>query len=155
MRILKGLAASLLWILAGVLGLVSLLLCLTVILLPLGIPLLGLARRMFTRAVALMLPRAMSHPLDEGRKKARSKKDELGGTAKKGPKKAKKVGNKGPEEGVEAGSLSRASPKGGDRLPQPGVEVAGVPPEVALRLGGRPVVGRQRRSHRLGREVRR
>ena len=47
------------------------LLCVTVILLPVGIPLLMLSRRMFTRSVALMLPRAMSHPVEESRKNAK------------------------------------------------------------------------------------
>jgi hypothetical protein len=96
---------AVLWIGAALFGLVAVVLCVTVILLPLGIPLLGLARRMFTQSVALMLPRSVSHPLDEGRKKARSKKDQLSGSAKektkrvgkaqkKAPKKAKKVSKK-------------------------------------------------------------
>lgn len=94
MRLFRGLGGALLWIGAALLGLVGVVLCVTVILLPLGIPLLGLARRMFTRAVALMLPRAVSHPLDEGRKKAGSKKDELSGSVKKKTKKAGKVQEK-------------------------------------------------------------
>ena len=63
MKLLKGLAGSLLWILAGVLGLVSILLCVTIILLPLGIPLLGLSRRLMTTGVQLMLPKAVAHPV--------------------------------------------------------------------------------------------
>ena len=47
MRMLRALVGSLLWILSGVLGLVGVILCVTVILLPLGIPLLYLARRLF------------------------------------------------------------------------------------------------------------
>jgi hypothetical protein len=69
-------------------------LCVTVILLPLGIPLLGVARRMFTRSVALMLPRAMSHPVDEGRKRARSKKDKLSGSAKQKTRRVGKTSKK-------------------------------------------------------------
>jgi hypothetical protein len=45
-----------------VLGLVAAILCVTLILLPLGIPMLMLSRRLFTQAVRLMLPRAMAHP---------------------------------------------------------------------------------------------
>ena len=48
MRILRGLGGAVLWLLAAVVGLVAVIMCVTVILLPLGIPLLGLARRMVT-----------------------------------------------------------------------------------------------------------
>lgn len=74
MRILRGLLGALLWILAAVLGLVGAILCVTVILLPLGIPLLGQARRLFTKAVRLMLPPAMAHPVKEAGKTAEKKK---------------------------------------------------------------------------------
>lgn len=36
------------------------------ILLPLGFPLLGYARRPFTLSLKLMVPRAVSHPIQEG-----------------------------------------------------------------------------------------
>jgi hypothetical protein len=62
-RVLRVTGGALLWILASVVGLVAVLLCVTVVLLPLGIPLLALARRLFTRAIALFLPRAAQHPL--------------------------------------------------------------------------------------------
>ena len=65
MRLLRGLLGALLWILASVLGLVGLVLCLTIILLPVGIPLLGVARRLWTAAVQFMLPRALAHPVNE------------------------------------------------------------------------------------------
>jgi hypothetical protein len=65
MRLLRGLFGALLWILAAVLGLVGLVLSVTVILLPLGIPVMGLAGRLFTHAVKLMLPRSLAHPIDE------------------------------------------------------------------------------------------
>ena len=61
MRLLRGLLGTLLWILAAVVGLVAVILCVTVILLPLGIPLLGYARRLFAQAVRMMLPRAVAH----------------------------------------------------------------------------------------------
>ncbi|NUP32454.1 MAG: hypothetical protein HOU01_12130 [Streptomycetaceae bacterium] len=53
------------WLGALLLGLVGVLLCVTLILLPLGIPILGYARRLFTSAVRLMLPRAVAHPVKE------------------------------------------------------------------------------------------
>jgi hypothetical protein len=65
MRPLRGLLGAVLWILACVLGLVALVFCVTVILLPVGVPVLGVARRFFTRAVQLMLPRSLTHPVDE------------------------------------------------------------------------------------------
>jgi hypothetical protein len=65
MRLLRGLLGAVLWILAAVLGLVGALLCVTVILLPLGIPLVKLAGRLLCRSVQLMLPHALAHPVDE------------------------------------------------------------------------------------------
>lgn len=79
MRILAALAGALLWIVAGLLGLVGVLLCVTLILLPLGIPVLMLARKLFGYAMWLMLPRKFRHPVDE-----------LGKSAKKGTKDTKK-----------------------------------------------------------------
>jgi hypothetical protein len=78
MRILRALVGSVLWILAGVLGLVGVLLCVTLILLPLGIPVLMLARKLFAFAMTLMLPRKVRHPVDE-----------LGKSARRGAKKTK------------------------------------------------------------------
>lgn len=73
MRLLRGLIGALLWILAALLGLVGVILCVTLILLPLGIPLLAYARRLFTSAVRLMLPPAVAHPVKELDKTARKK----------------------------------------------------------------------------------
>jgi len=73
MRLLRGLLGALLWILGALLGLVGLVLCVTVILLPLGIPVLMVARWLLTRAVQLMLPRSLAHPIDEVAKTAKKK----------------------------------------------------------------------------------
>lgn len=56
MRLIRGLAGSLLWIAAASVGLVALNLCVTIILLPLGLPLLAYARRLFTLSLKLILP---------------------------------------------------------------------------------------------------
>src|SRR6202008_4547650 len=64
MRLLRGLLGALLWILAAVLGLVGVLLCVTVILLPVGIPVVKLAGSLFARSLRLMLPPALAHPVD-------------------------------------------------------------------------------------------
>jgi hypothetical protein len=71
MLAVRRLAAGLLWVLASVLGLVSVVLCVTVILLPLGIPLLLLSGRLFRVAMRLWASRAVTHPVDELGKKAR------------------------------------------------------------------------------------
>ena len=98
MRLLRGLLGALLWILAAVLGLVGLVLCVTVVLLPLGIPVVGLAGRLFTHAVKLMLPRLVAHPIDEftkatkkkGRKIRAVSSDTVADTAKKARKVVRK-----------------------------------------------------------------
>jgi hypothetical protein len=87
MRMLRGLLGALLWVVAALLGLVGFVLCVTVILLPAGIPLLGVARRLFTRAVQLMLPRELAHPIREPK---RITEDAIGGAAKKAKKLAHK-----------------------------------------------------------------
>lgn len=63
MKLLCWLAAGLLWILAGVVGLLGILLSVTVILLPVGIPLLMLAKKIAGLASALLLPKAVRHPV--------------------------------------------------------------------------------------------
>jgi len=84
MRLLRGLAGVLLWVLALLLALVAIILCVTVILLPLGLPLLGYARRAFTLSLRLMLPRAVSHPVETADK----------AIAKRGHKARKQAGKK-------------------------------------------------------------
>ena len=65
MRALRGLLGALLWILGSVVGLVAVVLCVTVILLPLGLPLLRLSRTMVGNAVRLMMPQPLAHPVKE------------------------------------------------------------------------------------------
>jgi len=70
--------------------LVAVILCVTLILIPLGIPLMGYARRTFTLSLKLMLPRAVTHPVDtadkamtkRGRKARKRAKKEAAATAK-------------------------------------------------------------------------
>jgi len=76
MRVLRGLGGTVLWLFACVVGLVAVILCVTVLLLPVGIPLLKVARRMFGTALRLMMPRPLAHPLQ-------SAKDSVSGTASK------------------------------------------------------------------------
>jgi hypothetical protein len=90
MRLARGLLGTLLWILAGVLGLVSIILCATLILLPLGIPLFKLSKSLFGKAVRLMMPPAVAHPVKHSGKKGRKAKsgvkDAVGKAGKKGRK---------------------------------------------------------------------
>ena len=65
MRLLRGIGGSLLWILAGLLGLVGVLLSVTIILLPLGIPVLLISRKLFKYSMVLFVPRKVRHPVQE------------------------------------------------------------------------------------------
>jgi len=73
MKVLSALAGALIWILACVVGLLGALLSVTIILLPLGIPLLMLARWLFRSAAALFVPR-----------KLRERAQELGSSSREG-----------------------------------------------------------------------
>ena len=68
MWILRALAGTVLWLLAGLLGLVGAILCVTIILLPVGIPVLALAKKLFAYSMVLFLPRKVRHPVDELKK---------------------------------------------------------------------------------------
>ena len=83
MRVLRGLLGALVWIVACVVGLVGALLSVTLILAPVGIPLLFLARRLFGASMALFLPRAMRHPAQELGKKGRQAAEDVGKKAGK------------------------------------------------------------------------
>lgn len=76
MRVLRTAGGALLLVLTGVVGLLGVLLSVTLILLPLGVPLLFLARKLFGYSMTLFLPRAVRHPAKELGKqtKRRSKK---------------------------------------------------------------------------------
>ena len=86
MRALRALAGALLWIVASVVSLIAIILCVTIILLPLGIPLLKLGGRMFGDSMKLFLPREVSHPIDAA-------KDRIG-DGRKSLRKAWKKGRK-------------------------------------------------------------
>ena len=102
MRLLRGLAGSLLWILAGVVGLLGIVLSATILLLPLGIPLLMLARRLFRYSMTMFLPREVRHPVQELGKSARGRTKDAANAvkpAKKGLKRARKSGKKAGKKG--------------------------------------------------------
>jgi hypothetical protein len=72
MRLLRALGGVLLWIVSALLGLIAVILCVTVILLPVGIPLLGYAGRLFMLSVHLVLPRSHRTPFTRRRSPYRS-----------------------------------------------------------------------------------
>jgi biopolymer transport protein ExbB/TolQ len=121
MRILGVLLGSLLWIVAGVVGLLGVLLSVTVILLPIGIPLLMLARRLFQTATALVLPRKVRHPVEEMKKKTpdavkpgRAGRKARKKAGKKTSKAAKKVGK---QAGKTRDRVGRAAKKQRKKVP--------------------------------------
>ena len=108
MRLLRALAGSLLWILSGVLGLVGVLLCVTIILLPLGIPLLAVARRLFRYSMVFFLPRKVRHPAQELGKSARKGAREAAGSVSVPDVTSKKARKKA---GKQAGKVARRTRK--------------------------------------------
>ena len=73
MRLLRGIAGALLWLVAALIGLVAAILCVTIILLPVGLPLFGYAGRLFALSLKLMLPRAASRPVETADKSLRKR----------------------------------------------------------------------------------
>lgn len=65
MKALRWLAAGLVWTLAGLMGVIGVLPSVTKVLLPVGIPVLLLARRLFVLAVQLVVPRSARHPVQQ------------------------------------------------------------------------------------------
>jgi len=106
MKALRWLGASLLGLLGGVVGLVGALLCVTLILAPVGIPLLFLARRLFRGAAALVVPRSVRHPVESLEQAA---KDAVpsGKSGKKLSKKARKSGKKMSKKARKSGRRAR------------------------------------------------
>jgi hypothetical protein len=93
-KALRWTAASVVWLLGGLLGLVGALLCVTLLLAPLGIPLLFLARRLLKTAGQLVVPRAVRHPIDTLEQKTADTGDDVRKRGKDVGKRGKKVGRK-------------------------------------------------------------
>jgi len=68
MRLLRGLFAVVVWLLALVLSLVAIILCVTILLLPIGLPLLRYAGRLYSTGLRLMTSRKVTHPIQEMQK---------------------------------------------------------------------------------------
>jgi hypothetical protein len=94
MGLLRLLSGALRWILASVLGLVGVLLCVTIILLPVGIPVVKIAGSLLVRSVGLMLPRKLVHPVDSVTRAAKKKARTVGSTVSENAHDAAKKGRK-------------------------------------------------------------
>jgi len=80
---LRWVAASLLGLVGAIVALLGVVLTATLILAPLGIPLLMLARRLFGTSGRLVVPRAVRHPLDELDRTGSDAADDIKGTFRK------------------------------------------------------------------------
>jgi hypothetical protein len=115
MRLVRGLGGALLWIVASVVGLLAVVMCVTAILLPVGIPLFMVAKKMFGQSVGLLLPRAVTHPVDEGGKKAKKRRKEVskkaGKASKRGRKKSGKLADKSGKQINKADKVGKRGDK--------------------------------------------
>jgi len=108
MKALRWMGASLLGLVAGLLGLIGALLCVTLILAPVGIPLLLLAKRLFKTAGQLVVPRSVRHPLDELDRAGSDAADRL---KRKGSKRTAKTKDAVVTAGTGAGKKGRKTGK--------------------------------------------
>jgi hypothetical protein len=109
MRALRWTGAGLLALLAGILGLVGVILCVTLVLMPLGIPVLFLAKRLFKTAGQLAVPRAVRRPVDELGRRGSKMTKKAGRTGRKAAAKAADAGSDGAQRLGEALPLPRRS----------------------------------------------
>ena len=111
-RLLRGLLGGLLWLLACLVGLVGAVACVTLILLPIGIPLLGLARRLFGKSLRLFMPAALAHPIEEPKKRGRKARKKSGKKSSELAKKARRtMADKTPSPKVDAGTAAKKGRK--------------------------------------------
>lgn len=106
MKMLRWFGAGLVAVVAVVLGLLGVILCVTLVLLPLGIPVLMLARRVFAVAGRMVVPRAVRHPVDEldksGNAAVGKLKRKVGKGAKSGADSAHSAGKSAAKRGKKA-----------------------------------------------------
>lgn len=106
MRVLRAVGGAVLWLLATVVGLLGAVLSITIVLLPIGIPLLLLAGSLFRRSMALLLPRSVLHPVEETGKTAKHKAKRL----RKGQRHPGRIAASGDERQEEGPSRFEATP---------------------------------------------
>jgi hypothetical protein len=108
MRLLRGLLGALLWILASVVGLLGIITSLTLILLPVGIPLLRLAGRLFGQSTRLFMPPAVAHPARETKRRSQKTGKAAGKLARKT---RRKMVEKAPSMDFDAKGAKKATGK--------------------------------------------
>ena len=89
---------------ACLVGLVGAIACVTLILLPIGIPLLGLARRLFGKSVRLFMPPALAHPTKEPKRQGRKARKASG---KLGKEARRVLADKKPSTDVDVGKATK------------------------------------------------
>jgi hypothetical protein len=90
----RWLLASLLGLVGGLAGLLGAIMCVTIVLAPLGVLLLMLSQRLFRMAGDLVIPRKVRHPLEALGGAASDAADDLAGSARKRGKSVRKRGRK-------------------------------------------------------------
>ena len=108
MRLLRGLLGALLWILASLVGLLGVVACVTLILLPVGIPLLMLARRLFGKSFRLFMPSAIANPVKETRTRGQKRRRAAG---KMGRKARREITDKTPSVDLNAEGAKKKTRK--------------------------------------------
>jgi hypothetical protein len=118
-RLLRWFAAGLIGTVAGLLFLVGVVLCVTLVLAPLGIPVILLGRKLFGAAGKIVVPRSVRHPVAELDRAGTDKATGLKRSGRRGAKSAAKTaaktgekGKKGTERTLKKGkkSIARAKP---------------------------------------------
>ena len=113
MKFLRWVAACLLGLVGGLVGLLGVVLTATLLLAPIGIPLLFLARKIFATAGRLVVPRAVRHPLEE---LDRSGSDAVGDVKRTLRKKWRKGGKDVRKRATKAGK--KATKNAGKKVPK-------------------------------------
>jgi hypothetical protein len=117
MRVLRGIGAMLVWLLATVVIIVAALLCITLILLPLGLPLMAVGLRLYGYGVQLMIPRAKDVKRGMRKKAGLRAHGSAAGDVKRAGKRGKKSGRKMRKKAVGvADDASKVAGKGRKRL---------------------------------------
>ena len=94
MKALRWLLASLLWIVGGLIGLVGVVLCVTIVLAPLGVVALLIAGRIIRTAGQLAVPRKVRHPLEAIGESVSDAASGLGKAGRKKGRRARRVASK-------------------------------------------------------------
>ena len=117
MKILRGIGALLVWLLATVVMIVAAVLCVTLILLPLGLPLMALGLRLYGYGVQLMIPRAPEVKRGMRKRLGLRTHGSVAGDVKRAGKRGKKSGRRlRKKAGGVADDAGKAASRGRKKL---------------------------------------